>query len=449
MTMTFTLWFVIVGLLLVTIAIARPTITRLPLSTPLLYLAIGIVLGPQVIGFIDLDPFGDAGLIERVTEIAVVVSLFTAGLKLRVPLRDRLWRIPVLLAFLSMMLTVGLIAAVGHYALGMAVGVAVLFGAVLAPTDPVLAAEVQVTHLRDRDPIRFSLTGEAGLNDGTAFPFVMLGLGLIGLHEMGLGWRTWWLIDVVWAIPGGLLIGGLVGTLVGSLVLYLRRQHGEALGGEEFLTIGVIALAYGVALLLDTYGFLAVFAAGVAMRRIESRTSGEERDPEEVVEEVVASESEGEPATHAEAAPAHLTRSVLAFNEQLERLGEVVVLLLVGAMITTRYVPMVALWFVPLLFLVIRPLAAAVALAGSETTWVQRGFISLFGVRGIGSIYYLMYAIVHGLEADIARELTGLTLTVVATSVVIHGITVSPLMAWYNRQGTGPKPATTMPSDPT
>lgn len=433
--MEFTLWFVIVGVLLVIMAVARPIFGRLPLSTPMLYLAVGIAFGEQGFDLVSLDPFDDALLIERVTEIAVIISLFTAGLKLRVPLRDRLWRVPVRLALVSMIVTVGLIAAAGYYGLGMSLGLAVLFGAVLAPTDPVLAADVQVTDTRDRDPIRFSLTGEAALNDGTAFPFLMLGLGLLGLHELGSGGRNWWLVDVLWAIPGGLAIGAVLGTVIGSLVLYLRKRHQEALGGEEFLALGLIALSYGVALLLHTYGFLAVFAAGVAMRKIEHRTTGEERDPEEVLEEVLRSETEVDVETHHRAAPAHMTRSVLRFNEQLERLGEVGVMLLIGTMISTRYLPMVALWFVPLLFLVIRPIAAAAAaLARSETSNLQRGFISWFGVRGIGSIYYLMYAVVHGLEEDVARELIGLTFTVVASSVVIHGVMVSPMMAWYTRR---------------
>ena len=432
--MVFTLWFVIVGLLLVVMAVGRPLLRRMPLSTPMLYLAVGIAFGEQGFDLVSLDPFEDAGMIERATEIAVIVSLFTAGLKLRVPLRDHLWRLPIQLAFLSMIVTVGLIALVGYYGLGLTLGVALLFGAVLAPTDPVLASDVQVTDPGDRDSLRFSLTAEAGLNDGTAFPFLLLGLGMLGLHELGPTGRHWWLVDVLWAVPGGILIGAVLGTAVGSLVLYLRKHRPEVIGGEDFLALGLIALSYGVALLAHTYGFLAVFAAGVAMRKIEERTTGEERDPDDLLEEATEYETEEEIARDPQAAPAQMTQSVLRFNEQLERLGEVAVMLLVGTMISTRYLPIVALWFVPLLFLVIRPVAAAVAIVGSETTHTQRAFISWFGVRGIGAIYYLMYAVVHGLEEDVARDLIGLTLTVVATSVVIHGISVSPLMAWYGRR---------------
>jgi NhaP-type Na+/H+ or K+/H+ antiporter len=198
--------------------------------------------------------------------------------------------------------------------------------------------------------------------------------------------------------------------------------------------MGLIALSYGVAVLLHTYGFLAVFAAGLAMRKIEHQAIGPDRSPQEALEEVAPDELEDPEAIDDTLAPAVMTRSLLHFNEQLERAGEVGIMLLIGAMISTRYLPVVALWFVPLLFLVIRPIAAGIGMIGTDTTRVQRGFISWFGVRGIGSIYYLMFAVVHGLEEEIARELIGLTLTVIATSVVIHGISVTPLMSWYNRR---------------
>ncbi len=433
-TTVITIWFVIIGLLLVVMAVGRTILKPLPVSTPLLYLAVGFVFGEGGLELLALDPFNDAALLERLTEIAVIVSLFTAGLKLRVPLREALWRVPLSLASISMVITVGLIALAGFYGLGLSIGAAILFGAVLAPTDPVLASDVQVTQPGDRDRLRFSLTAEAGLNDGTAFPFVMLGLGLVGLHELGTSWSRWWLVDVAWAIPGGLAIGFGCGAVIGRLVLYMRRKYPAVNGGEDFLAMGLIAISYGVAILLHTYGFLAVFAAGLAMRMIETQAVGYETSPEEVLEEIADEEMEEHLATDERAAPAHMTRSLLHFNEQLERIGEVGIMLLIGAMISTRYLPVVALWFVPLLFLVIRPVAAGIGLLGTRTSRVHALYISWFGVRGIGSLYYLMYAVVHGLEEDVAQEMIGLTLTVIASSVVIHGITVTPMMAWYNRR---------------
>lgn len=430
--MSFTLWSIIIGVVLISMALTGSVVKRLPLSSSTLYLLIGFGLGPIGWGLIHLDPVRQAALLEHVTEVAVIVSLFTAGLKLRVPLSNARWGLPLRLAFGSMALTVGLLTLVGVYGLGLPWGAAVLLGTILAPTDPVLAADVQVERPEDYDRLRFSLTGEAGLNDGTAFPFLMLGLGLLGLHPIGeAGWR-WVAVDVAWAIPGGLAIGALLGTLVGHLVLYLRREHREAVGLDDFLALGLIALSYGLALLAHTYGFLAVFAAGLALRRTERRLTGEQAT-EDV--RAVSDIPEEELATDREKAPAYMAQAVLTFNEQIERIGEVAVVLMVGGMLTLRYLPTEALWFVPLLFLVVRPLSVWLALLGSRTTAMQRGLIAWFGIRGIGSIYYLAFAITHGLPEPHAQRLTALALTTVAASVMLHGISVTPLMTWYERRG--------------
>lgn len=172
----------------------------------MLYLAVGIALGPVGIGLLRIDPLDAPVFVERFAEVAVLASLFTAGLKLRAPLDDPLWRVPLRLGVVTMAVSVGLVALVGMVGLGLPLGAAVLLGAILAPTDPVLASEVQVDEPSDHDPLRFALTGEAGLNDGTAFPFAMLGLSLLGIHEFGeIGWR-WVAVHVLWAVPAGLLI---------------------------------------------------------------------------------------------------------------------------------------------------------------------------------------------------------------------------------------------------
>ena len=162
-------------------------------------------------------------------------------------LSDGRWLLPLRLAILSMLVTVALVAGVGVLALGLPLGAAILLGGILAPTDPVLASDVQVANPGDRDRLRFALTGEAGLNDGTAFPLVMLGLGLLGLHDIGsFGWR-WLAVDVIWAVTAGVAIGAVLGTAVGRLVLYLRRTHKEAVGLDNFLALGLVGLAYGAA----------------------------------------------------------------------------------------------------------------------------------------------------------------------------------------------------------
>ncbi|GAB4215555.1 MAG: cation:proton antiporter [Roseiflexaceae bacterium] len=430
-SMFVTIWFVIIGVLFIAMALSGSVLKRLPLTTAMLYMLVGFLLGISGTGLLRVDLLEHVELLEVLTEVAVLISLFSAGLKLRTPLRDGRWRLPVRLASISMMVTVGLVTVAGVTLLGLPVGAAVLLGAVLAPTDPVLASDVQVENPHDRDRLRFSLTGEAGLNDGSAFPFVMLGLGLLGLHELGsFGWR-WLVVDVIWAVSGGLLIGGLLGTLVGRLVLHLRREHREAIGLDDFLALGLIALAYGVALLLHTYGFLAVFAAGLALRQIERRESGD-RPPEEVAQAARAGATD-EIATSRETAPAYMAQAVLGFNEQLERIAEVALVLVLGGLLASSDFPLTALLFVPLLLLVIRPLSVAFGLLGARVTTVQRRMIGWFGLRGIGSLYYLCYAINHGLPEPLARELAGLTLATVAVSIVVHGISVTPLMHRYSQ----------------
>ena len=432
--MSFDLWFLVLGGLLVVIALIASIVKHLPLTITILYLLIGMGLGAFGIGAIRLDPLRHAGLLERVTELAVLVSLFTAGLKIRLPLHDPFWRLVVRLATGSMAVTVGLVALVGTYGLGLPLGAAVLLGAVLAPTDPVLASDVQLATARDRNRLRFCLTGEAGLNDGTAFPFVMLGLGLLGAHEIGaLGWR-WLTVDVAWAIAAGLGTGFALGTLVGHIVLYLRKEHREAFGLDDFLALGLIGLSYGAALLIHSYGFLAVFAAGLALRRIERLATPEDSPPPSVREMAAVGEDAEEIATHPEQAPAYMAQAVLGFNEQMERILEIGVVLLVGGMLSTRFLPASALWFVPVLFLVIRPLAILTGLAGTRLPRLEKGLMSWFGIRGIGSIYYLMYAIRHGLDPALAERLVGLVLTTVTVSILLHGISVTPLMKLFEKR---------------
>lgn len=434
----FATWMVIVGLLLVGMAVSGSVLKRLPLSTSMLYLGVGLLIGEGALALVAPGLFDDALLLERAAEIAVVVSLFSCGLKLKLPLADPRWWLSVRLAVVSMIVTVALVALAGRYGLGLSWGAAVLLGAILAPTDPVLASDVQVREPGDRDRLRFALTSEAGLNDGTAFPFVMLGLGLLGLHEIGTGAWRWWAVDVAWAVPGGLGIGALLGWLVGRLILVLRVRHRAAVGLEEFLTLGLIALAYGVALLAHAYGFLAVFAAGYALQATSARPVLGGREAVAPGLDEIAPE---DVPTHPDKAPEHMTGEVLSFTEQLERIGEVALVLAVGALLWNVDFAHAAWWFAPLLFLVIRPASVLVGLAGSRTDRQQRALVGWFGIRGIGSIYYLYYALNHGLVNPDAVVLTETVLVVIAASVLVHGISVTPLMQGYERARERRRPA--------
>ena len=433
--MEFAIWSVLVGVLLVLLALSSTVLSRLPLSTAMLYLLVGLAVSPFGLGLLNVDPRVHTVLLEHLTEVVVLVSLFTAGLKLGPGLKDRRWLLPLRLAMTSMVLTIGAIAGVAYFFLSLPLGASVLLGAILAPTNPVLASDVQVHEHGDRDRLRFALTGEGGLNDGTAFPFVMLGLGLMGLHDIGeLGWR-WLVVDGLWATAAGLGVGALLGLAVGRLVLFLRQEHKEAVGLDDFLALGLIALSYGVAVLLHAYGFLAVFAAGVALRQLEqSQSKG--GDSQEAVRQAGAMPDRStaqEIAVHRHHAPAFMAQAVLGFNEQVDRIGELAIVITIGALLWWVQWDLASWWFVPLLLLGIRPLAVGLGLVGSSASRGQRWLIGWFGIRGIGSLYYLMYALNNGVTGALADQLIAVTLSVVVTSIVVHGVSVTPLMAAYEK----------------
>jgi NhaP-type Na+/H+ or K+/H+ antiporter len=431
--MTFPIWTLVIGVLLIAMVLTGTLLKRLPLSNAMIYLAVGFALGPAGWAVLTVHPLDDSAFLERVAEVAVLISLFSAGLKLGLPLSNWYWLLPLRLAFVSMTLTVALIAAVGVLGLGLPLGAAILLGAILAPTDPVLAAAVQVESSGDRDRLRFSLTGEGGLNDGTAFPFVMLGLGLLGLHDLGTGGWRWLVVDVVWATAGGLLIGGALGALIGRLVVYLRSRHGESVGLDEFLALGLIALAYGVAVLGHAYGFLAVFAAGLALQRVKEGSDQAHRSASGATGHPNR-RTEDEPAAHAKHASADMMHAVRGFNEQMERIGELAVVLVVGAMLPSAQLSASAVGLLALLFLVIRPVSVWLGLLGAPISRDQGIVMAWFGMRGIGSIYYLMYAIDRGLPGALGEKFVAITLMAVTVSIVLHGISVRPIMRLYRRR---------------
>lgn len=415
-------------------AVAHPLVKRLPITTTLVYLLIGIALGPLWLNFLRIDLVRHAAWLHRAAEISVIISLFTVGMKLRLPLLDRRLRPALFLAFGSMVLTVGLVTLAGIWLLGLPLGAAVLLGAILAPTDPVLASDVQTTDPHDQDKLRLTLSAEAGFNDGTAFPFVMLGLGLLGLHDLGPYASRWWLIDVAWAITGGLAMGGAIGAATGWLVvrLHTRRKAIATLG--QYVLLGVIAVAYGAAVLAHAYGFLAVFAAGVGLRAMERMATGPNKRVDETLTTAAAGTVSNDSSSDPKVAPAYLAGTLLSTNEQLERILEVGLVVLVGAALFAGGFSWVALWFAPLLFFVIRPFAALPVLGVGKFSALEFSLVGWFGIRGIGSIYYLMYALEKGVPSDLVTPLVTLTLTTVALSIVVHGVSVTPLLNRYKRR---------------
>jgi sodium/hydrogen antiporter len=370
-----------------------------PFSAALVYLGIGAAagLGLRAVGVTWYDPIEDAALFSRAAEVAVIVSLFGAGVRLDRAINLRGWRTPILLLAVAMPLTIAGMAFLGSWILGMTAASAVLLGAVLAPTDPVLAEDIQVggpSQDEPEDEARFSVTAEAGLNDGLAFPFVML--ALLG-YERGFdrigewGWE-WFLADALYAVIGGVLIGAVAGRLLARLTYRVIDRGWLTNPFDAFVAIGAIFAVYGATELLEGYGFLAVFAAGVAFRRYESRHE--------------------------------VNRRLHEVTLVLEKLAEVSVLLLLGSVLPIGGVLELG-WSVLLaafgLIFVVRPLAVIISLLPSGLPWRQRLFIAWFGIRGIGSIYYLGFAFATLTPID-ARALFSVVAIAIIASVVLHGV---------------------------
>jgi NhaP-type Na+/H+ or K+/H+ antiporter len=378
-----------------------------PFSAALVYLTAGVVigLGLRAVGISWYDPVENGELFSRAAEFAVIVSLFGAGVKLDRPLTWRAWRVTALLLVVAMPLTIAGVALLGTWLLGMSLPVALLLGAVLAPTDPVLADDVQVGGPMQDEPEdepRFAITAEAGMNDGLAFPFVMLALtgferGFGQLGEWGLEWLS---ADLVYPIVVGVLIGAVAGRLIAAATYRVLDRGWLANPFDAFVAIGAIFAVYGATELVEAYGFLAVFAAGVAFRRYEERNE--------------------------------VNRRLHEVTLVIEKLGELSVLLLLGSVLPIGGVlelgPQVLLIGIGLIVLV-RPLAVLISLLPTRLPFRERLFIGWFGIKGIGSIYYLGFAFAALTPPD-AGPLFSATAVAILLSVAVHGLTSS----WLTRR---------------
>ncbi|MCT7970855.1 cation:proton antiporter [Laspinema olomoucense] len=390
-----------IGLLLLSVTVFSGWIKRLPLSYALIYLVVGIFMGPYGIRLIMVRP--DANFLERLSELVVIISLFSCGLKMNRPLKLWAWQTTARLIGFLMPISIVALAVVGRLFLGLDWGAAILLGAILAPTDPVLASEVQLSHVEDKDELRFGLTSEGGLNDALAFPFVYFGLYALKDSNVNNWIYQWLVIDLIWAIAAG--IG--MGIFVALAIVWIEKQLNRARPVDElmqdFIALSTILLAYSLTEVINGYGFLAVFVAGVTVRRSYSRDS--ER-----------------------------TESQLRLTERVEKLLEVVTILLVGSLL--RIEPSLqfagdALIVAGFLLFIIRPLGTWISTIGSNFHRSKRLLMGWFGIRGVGSIYYLTYAMGKGLEGETGEKIAWIVFLTLIISAIVHGISATPLMNWY------------------
>mgnify|MGYP004605035521 CR=1 FL=1 len=444
-------WFLLTGGLLLTIGISSSILRRLPVSTAILYLAVGIIVGPTGLNLFHFNPLKQSEFLEALTEVAALISLFSAGVKMPVPVTLIRWKAPILLASTSMLVSVGLTTLFGYYILHLPLGGAVLLGAIVAPTDPVLATDVQSRRPGDSDRLRFTLTCEAGMNDGSAFPFVILGMTLLASNNKFGNWIWQWALnDILWATAGGIAIGCFMGWAMGLLVSRVHQKYRSGLL-DDFLGLGLIGVVYGISEICNAWGFLAVFVAAVALRQTEFKAAQRIAQGKRVfdvkgvfsektsIKEVDNSAQSIQkpivlrPQTLPNGQP-FVSSSSLVFQEYLERLSELVLILLVGGTLFLSSWSIRSVGLSLFLFFIVRPLSVYIGMLPQRGFWRVKGLSAWFGVRGIGSLYYLMYVINKGIAESLALELIHLVLIVITMSILMHGATVKPLLArfWHD-----------------
>jgi NhaP-type Na+/H+ or K+/H+ antiporter len=384
---------------------------RLPISLPIICIALGAALFS--FAPIHLRPLPGAHLAftERYTEFVVIIALMGAGLKIDRVFHIRRWQVAWRLLGVTMPLSIAAIAGLGVLA-GLPWVVALLLGAALAPTDPVLAADVQVGPPKsgEEDEVRFGLTAEAGLNDGLAFPFVHLAIALVAASATGEPWLAKWLThNVLWEIGGGAIGGWLVGWAFGWLTFHIPSDSKLAATGDGLIAIAATFLSYGLTELINCYGFLAVFVTALTLRHAH-------REHE-------------------------FQREMHDVTEQVERLAMMTLLLLFGGALVSGVLAPLTWADVGLalaILLVVRPVAGVIGLVGLKAAGGEKLTLAFFGIRGVGTIYYLAYALNHAAFPQ-AERLWAIVALVILLSIVIHGLTVTPIMRRLDRsQGRDP-----------
>ena len=432
--------YLVAGLTLVLALVVPTLVERVAVSSPIVLLTVGLALGltPLTEG-VPVDPEENRAAIEHVTELSVLIALMGVGLALDRPLRlldpasRRAWSPTWRLLLVAMPLSILGVALLG-LAAGLTLPLAVLLGAALSPTDPVLASDVQVagpdteaggdvpaedegsdeaTSHDERSEVRFALTSEAGLNDGLAFPFVYAALVLAAAGGPWSRLTEWVGLHLVLRVVVGVVVGMAIGHLLGKLAFRSESQLTRiAERGAPLLALAALLTSYGAAEVLHGYGFLAVFACGMTLRAAE-RHHRRHRHMHDMI-------------------------------ARLELLLTLLALLYLGIALGRGLLGELTWWGATIglaLVFVIRPLAGWVALAAwprpaaepGGLTRPERAAVAFFGVRGIGSIFYLAYA-VGVLDTTVEPWLWATVAFTIVLSVVVHGVLATPVMRRIEEQ---------------
>ena len=380
---------------------------KLKVSGTVILLAAGALIYFSGIPLPWPDPFYPDYYTMAFTEAVVTISLMSAGLKIGRAYKRHHWRGPLRLLAITMPLCILAGVLLGHYFLGLPLETAMLLGAVLAPTDPVMAAEVQIDPTDEMSPfddIRFNLTGEASLNDGLAFPFTWLAVMLAGAGGVlgDVDWTTWVLEKLLLKVAVGVLVGWGLGQAIGWLLKRLPETVGIKTR-DGFVAFAATFFVYAVTELVYGYGFLAVFVAGITIRHVEESYAGD-----------------------------RLKYRLHDFVSEVERLMLAVFMVLFGGAFASDLdigIGWEAWGFAAAFIFLVRPLTGVLALAGSGLERREKWATSFLGIRGIGSLFYLTWAFLHA-DFPMREQVYGTLGVVILLSIVSHGLSARALLNW-------------------
>ena len=374
---------------------------RTRISYSIVYVIIGVIIY-LVWPYLLPSPLPQANnqLTLRLTELIVIISLMGTAIKIDRSFSFKKWSTPLRLIFIAMILCILACVMLGTLMLELALSSALLLGAVLAPTDPVLASDVQVgpPNEKVKSETKFALTSEAGLNDGLAFPFTWLA---IVVAKSGVGSDTlfnWFSYHMIYKIAIGLFLGWICGKLAGYLVFTVFEKYKLMKPTDGFLAISLMLCTYGLTELVHGYGFIAVFISGLTLRHSEKKH--------------------------------HYHKELHSFTDQMERLLLGILLIFFGGTLASGILrPLtweMAIFSISFL-LIVRPLSAYISLIGATMHWKEKLAISFFGIRGMGSVYYLAFAIGHASFAD-ENSLWAIVAFTMLLSIIMHGLTATTVM---------------------
>lgn len=403
-----------VGLAILAATYLPRFLSSFPFSMPMIVLVLGLLTS---FFSLNIDPdfmYSHTNLLEHVTELVVIVALMEAGVKIDRLFEWKSWRISWRLLGITMPITIGLVWVAGWWVGGLVSSTALLLGSVIAPSDPVLASDIQVgapNHgakdeetgkeesepKKDEDEVRFSLTSEAGLNDGLAFPFTYLAIFIAASgFSQELLW-SWFSTHVIYKIGVGIAVGYLGGRMAGRYLLNIPAysDHSKAISGLASLALTLVI--YGVTELVAGYGFIAVFIGALALRKF---------DPD-----------------HSQHTHLH------SFIEKTQRVFTSSLILIFGIIVGQGILADVTIEEISiaaLIVLLIRPVAGMLGLIGAKLPKMEMWAISFLGLRGIGSLYYFYYAI-NKQEFEGQDSVLSIVLLTILFSIIIHGM-LAPLI---------------------